>query len=144
VLANIAIPSFLWPYAGPMFSSIAVVVVALLVELAAIWLINHEARAILLPVVVLLMNVLSAAIGMLIMGLLPEVYGGPNYVMLGVLSFPLACVLSILIEYPQMAALRRVARLRRPLTAAVVGNILSYLILAGFLLLGPSVLTRVG
>jgi len=97
-----------------------------------------------LSAVVVVLNVFSWLVGWFLSELLPTglvpqlkpngvsiIEPGPQWNLLALLSFPFACLVSMLLEYFGLRALLRWLPLHRPLRTVAVANVASYLVLGG-------------
>lgn len=146
MIANVIFPAFLSPHVGSIFFPPAILA-ALFVEA----LIYSRFRAtpngrVVVPM--LLANLASWVVGAAIAFLLPSglvpqavnngaatiVTSGPDFEMFMYLSFPVACVISVVVEYLVLRPMKKRMQIERIGPAVIVANIASYCVLFGVLL----------
>ena len=141
ILANIIFPAFRIPYFSAMIFPVATIT-ALVAEVIVFGLINSNMSWLSIMKIVLLINIASAIVGFAVAGAFPSgwepavrgegenqrqtLQHGPKFGMYVVLGYVLAFILSVLIEWAIVRALRRIAPLKRPFVTVGLANVASY------------------
>lgn len=145
VLANVIFPAFATPYVSALLFP-AAAVAAIVTEVIIFRLLNRNLTWGRIFMLVLVMNIISAAIGFAIAavlpdGLVPTMMGdgehqfellqpGPKFGTYATLGYILAFVLSILIEWIVVLTFRpRIGRIDKPFKTVALANVASYLVL---------------
>lgn len=149
--ANVIIPAFSGAYALQLFLWPATII-AMVLEIAVFRFRERAAGLAATIASVLLANVVSWLVGITAVSVLPSALvpapydpdilrGDPMYNLYAVLSFPLACIISSIIEWTVLYPVRRRLRFTRLLGTIVAANVASYAFLGvavgvGWVLLG--------
>ena len=144
LIADVIFPAFQTPYIVPFLFPVAGIA-AIVVEVLVFWRLNRHLRIGQIIAVVVLANVASGYIGFVIAaflpsGLVPKVVGegehqgqiiqpGPQFDTYMVLSFVVAFVLSVVIEYGVVRWCVGWARVNRPFLTVTLANLASYVTL---------------
>ncbi|MCP4257096.1 MAG: hypothetical protein GY774_06170 [Planctomycetes bacterium] len=144
ILANIVFSAFRIPYVSAMFFPVATIT-ALAAEAIVFRLFNRNLSWRRIVSTVLVINIASAIVGFAIAGALPSgleptirgegenqfetLRRGPKFGMYVVLGYILAFILSIVIEWGIVRALRPIAKLTRPFVTVGLANVASYVAL---------------
>ena len=138
VLGNIIYPAFLDPYVVQLMPLTGIAAFAAEVAVFGIAYGKSGLRG--LSLIVLAANLVSSLAGVVLAFLLPsglsgEVAGrithGPAWGQLATVSWLVACLVSVVIEYPVLKLATRKRGLRRLSLTVTVANVASYLVLFG-------------
>ena len=148
MLANIILPAFSTPWLFALGFPIAALVV-IVIELLVFKALNQSAPLWKLLLLVLAVNVVSTIMGFVLTAFLPSGYEvmtvtgengeqdssfepGPRYVTYAFISFPVALVLSVLVEYGMVwtIAVDWRHQLRRMFKTVALANVASYTVLS--------------
>ena len=146
VLLDVILPAFSSAYVMPMFFPIAGAA-AIGSEIVVFLLLERAAPRLGTALMVVLANCISWVAGIALTGWLlpnglvnmPDRWGGtlrpgPSFETYGVISYFVACALSIAIELPVVLAFRQKLALVRPTITVSVANVVSYVVLGGIVL----------
>lgn len=144
LLANVIFPAPSAAYISSLFFSLATIL-AMLAEILVFYHMQGKALSFSkIAQVVLSLNLLSWLLGLVFTSLLlpsalvslPTEQGprilqpGPYWSITAIASFPLACLVSILLEYLGLRLIFSKLPLRHPLRSVVLANLASYVVLA--------------
>ena len=143
-IADVIFPAFYTPYIAQIFYPLAAIA-ALCAEVIFYRWWSKDNRVGRIVLVVVVVNIVSSAAGMLTASFLPTGYNpafqsagrgtwsGPGWSALATAAWVVAFIVSVLIEWPLVLLFRRLVRIPRAFVAVLFANAISYIVLLAIL-----------